>query len=153
VCVCVCRWLWDSRPLDLALWKISVEKTSSHWCACRAQCECWDTHSWFVWPSDQVTKRPVKKMMNNIEATILNGKFSKWLSDQVTKWPVTKWWAVPCGDCNEILHSCSVHAQKGLSPSDQVVSDQVTKWPSDQWKRWWTILSKLQFKMENSLSD
>jgi hypothetical protein len=33
------------------------------------------------WPSDQVTKWPVKKMMNNIEATILIGKFSKWLSD------------------------------------------------------------------------
>jgi hypothetical protein len=77
-------------------------------------------HQVTKWPSDrdQVTKWQVKKMMNNIEATILNGKFSKWPSDQVTKWPVTNWPAVPCGDCNEILHSCSVHAQKGLSPSD-----------------------------------
>jgi hypothetical protein len=59
------------------------------------------------WPSDQVTK---------------------WPSDQVTKWPVTKWSAVPCGDCNEILHSCSVHAQKGSSPSDWE-----SKWPSEQY--------------------
>jgi hypothetical protein len=50
----------------------------------------------------------------------------------VTKLSVTKWSAVPFGDCNEILHSCSVHAQKGLSPSEQVASDQVTKWSSDQ---------------------
>jgi hypothetical protein len=54
----------------------------------------------------------------------------------VTKWPVTKWSDVRCGDCNEILHSCSVHAQKGLSSSDQVASDQVTKWLSDQMTKW-----------------
>jgi hypothetical protein len=62
----------------------------------------------------------------------------------VTKWPVTKlpvtnWPAVPCGDCNLILHSCVVHAHKGLSPSDNVTkwpSDQVTKWPSDQVTKW-----------------
>jgi hypothetical protein len=41
----------------------------------------------------------------------------------VIKWPVTRWL------------------------SDQVTSKQVTKWPSDQW---WTISSKLQFKMEDS---
>jgi hypothetical protein len=37
----------------------------------------------------------------------------------VTKRPVTKWSAVPCGDSNENLHSCSAHAQKSLSPSDK----------------------------------
>jgi hypothetical protein len=25
-CVCVCRWLWDSGPLNVALWKIPVEE-------------------------------------------------------------------------------------------------------------------------------
>jgi hypothetical protein len=48
VYVCVCGWLWDSGPLDLALWKILVGKTSSHWCACRAECKYWDLHSWCV---------------------------------------------------------------------------------------------------------
>jgi hypothetical protein len=46
--MCACRWLWDSGPLNLALWKIPVGKTSSHWCACRADWEYWDPLSWFV---------------------------------------------------------------------------------------------------------
>jgi hypothetical protein len=51
----------------------------------------------------------------------------------VTKWPVTKWPPVPCGDSNEILHICSVHAQKGLSPSNQVTIKPVTKSPVTKW--------------------
>jgi hypothetical protein len=40
--VCMCRWLWDSGTLDFVLWKIPVGKTSSHWCACHADCDYWD---------------------------------------------------------------------------------------------------------------
>jgi hypothetical protein len=52
-CVClkvkIRSWLWDSRPLDMSLWKILGGKTLSHWCAYRTECEYWywATHSWF----------------------------------------------------------------------------------------------------------
>jgi hypothetical protein len=47
-CVCVCRWLEEIGPLALTLRNIPVGKKSSHWSACRAECEYWDTRSWFV---------------------------------------------------------------------------------------------------------
>jgi hypothetical protein len=52
--LCVCRWLCDSGPLDLAQWKILVGQTSSHWCACRAECEYCDPHSWIQWIQDSI---------------------------------------------------------------------------------------------------
>jgi hypothetical protein len=48
--VCVCRWLWVSELLDLALCNVlvgRVGKTSSHCCVCRAECENWNPHLWF----------------------------------------------------------------------------------------------------------